>query len=62
MFETFNELASNPVVMRWAGAVVLAILGFGFMRFRRHSMANSLLFGGGILGLFVALSLLTYIF
>ena len=45
-----------------AGAVVLAFLAFGFMRIRRHSMASSLAFGGGLLGVFVVLSLITSIF
>lgn len=58
--DTLNEIAGNPFVMKWAGAIVLALLGFGFMRMRRHSMQNSLAFGGGILGVIVVLSLLKY--
>ncbi|MBQ6496533.1 MAG: hypothetical protein IJI74_05115 [Firmicutes bacterium] len=58
--DTLNEIASNPFVMKWSGAIVLALLGFGFMRMRRHSMKNSLAFGGGILGVIVVLSLLKY--
>ena len=58
--DTLIEIASNPFVMKWSGAIVLALLGFGFMRMRRHSMKNSLAFGGGILGVIVVLSLLKY--
>ena len=56
----FNEIGTNPLVMKWSGAFVLAMLGFAFMRLRRHSMASSLSFGGGILGAIVVLSLVKY--
>lgn len=60
--ETLERIGSDPIVMKWAGAVVLAFLAFGFMRIRRQSMASSLAFGGGLLGVFVVLSLITSIF
>ena len=60
MLETLNQLAANPIIMKWAGAIVLSLLGFGFMRLRRHSMKNSLAFAGGILGVIVVLSLIKY--
>ena len=53
-----DGIAGDPTVMKWVGAVVIAALGFGFMRIRRNSFANSLAFGGGILGVIVVLSLL----
>lgn len=56
--QTLEEIGSNPAVMKWAGGVVLALMGFGFMRIRRHSLANSLAFGGGILGVLIVLSLI----
>lgn len=59
--QILNEMASNQLLMRWAGAVVLALLGFVFMRVRRHSFANCLAFGSGILGIFVVLSLIKYV-
>ena len=59
--ETLNNIAANPLVMKWSGAVVLALLGFGFMRVRRHSVSQSLAFAGGILGVIVVLSLLKYL-
>lgn len=55
---TLEEIGSDPAVMKWSGAVVLAMLGFAFMRVRRHSVASSLAFGGGILGAIVLLSLI----
>jgi hypothetical protein len=60
MLETLNEIASNPIVMKWTGAIVLSLLGFGFMRLRRHSMKDSLAFAGGILGVIVVLSLIKF--
>lgn len=60
MLETLNQLAANPIIMKWAGAIVLSLLGFGFMRLRRHSMKNSLAFASGILGVIVVLSLIKY--
>ena len=60
MLETLNEIAANPAVMKWTGAVVLSLLGFGFMRLRRHSMKDSLAFGGGILGVIIVLSLIKF--
>lgn len=62
MFETLETIGSNPVVMKWAGAIVLALLGFGFMRFRRHPMNQSLAFGGGIIGIIIILSAIKYLF
>ena len=58
MGDFFDGIAGDPAVMKWVGAVVIAALGFGFMRIRRNSFANSLAFGGGILGVIVVLSLL----
>lgn len=58
--ENLERIGSDPVVMKWSGAVVLALLGFAFMRVRRHSFKNSLAFGGGILGVIVVLSLIKY--
>lgn len=55
---TLEEIGSDPAVMKWSGAVVLAMLGFAFMRVRRHSVASSLAFGGGILGAIVLLTLI----
>ena len=55
---TLEEIGSDPAVMKWSGAVVLAMLGFAFMRVRRHSVVSSLAFGGGILGAIVLLSLI----
>ena len=60
--ETLNNIAANPLVMKWSGAVVLALLGFGFMRVRRHPMNQSLAFGAGILGMIIVLSLIKYLF
>ena len=62
MMEWFDRVSSDPDVMRWTGAIVLSLLGFGFMRLRRHSMQQSLLFGGGILGTIVVFSLIKYLF
>ncbi len=56
-----EEIGSDPLVMRWAGAVVLALLGFGYMRVRRHSLGSSIAFGAGLLGVFVVLSLIRYL-
>ena len=58
--QTLEEFGKNPVVMRWAGAIVLALLGFAFMRLRRHPMKSALAFGGGILGIFIVLSIIKY--
>ena len=60
--EFIEKIGSDPTVMKWAGAIVLAFIGFGFMRVRRHSLGSSLAFGGGLLGVFVALTLITSIF
>lgn len=60
MLETLNDIASNPIVMKWTGAIVLSLLGFGFMRLRRHNMKDSLAFAGGILGVIVVLSLIKF--
>ena len=57
-----EEIGQNPAVMKWSGAVVLALLGLGFMRLRRHSMKSSLAFAAGIMGMFVVLSLIKYVF
>ena len=58
--QTLEEIGQNPVVMKWSGAVVLAMLGFAFMRLRRHPMKNALAFGGGILGVIIVLSIIKY--
>ena len=58
--QTLEEIGQNPAVMKWSGAVVLALLGFAFMRLRRHPMKNALAFGGGILGIIIVLSLIKY--
>ena len=60
--EFLERVGSDPTVMKWAGAIVLAFLGFGFMRIRRRPMGSSLAFGAGLLGVFVVLSLITSIF
>ena len=60
MLETLNDIASNPIVMKWTGAIVLSLLGFGFMRLRRHNMKDSLAFAGDILGVIVVLSLIKF--
>ena len=57
-----EEIGQNPAVMKWSGAVVLALLGFAFMRLRKHPMKSSLAFGGGILGMVIVLSLIKYVF
>lgn len=59
---TLNEIAANPLVMKWAGAIVLALLGFGFMRVRRHPYKDSIAFGAGILGMIIVLSVIKYLF
>ena len=46
--------------MKWAGAIVLALLGLAFMRVRRHPMKSALAFAGGILGVIVVLSAIKY--
>ena len=56
-----EEIGQNPAVMKWSGAVVLALLGLGFMRVRRHYMKSSLAFAGGILGMIIVLSLIKYV-
>ena len=58
--QTLEEIGQNPAVMKWSGAVVLAMLGFAFMRLRRHPMKNALAFGGGILGIIIVLSIIKY--
>ena len=58
--QTLEEIGSNPVVMKWSGAIVLALLGFAFMRLRRHSVKNAAAFAGGILGVIVVLSAIKY--
>ena len=60
--QSLERIGSDPAVMKWSGAVVLALLGFAFMRLRRHSVASSLAFGGGILGTIIILSLIKYLF
>ena len=60
--QTLEEIGRNPAVMKWSGAVVLALLGFGFMRVRRHSVKSSLAFAAGILGMIIVLSLIKYAF
>ncbi len=60
--EFLEKIGSDPTVMKWAGAVVLAFLAFGFMRIRRQPMGSSLAFAGGLLGVFVALNLLKTLF
>ena len=57
-----EQIGQNPAVMKWSGAVVLALLGLGFMRVRRHSMKSSLAFAAGILGMIIVLSLIKYVF
>lgn len=57
-----EEIGQNPAVMKWSGAVVLALLGLGFMRVRRHSMKSSLAFAAGILGMIIVLSAIKYVF
>jgi hypothetical protein len=57
---TLEQIGSNPNVMRWAGLIVLALLGFGFMRLRRHPMGSSIAFAAGILGIGVVLSLIKF--
>ena len=46
MIDLLEEIGSDPNVMRWFGAVVIAALGFGFMRIRRNSVATALLLAG----------------
>ena len=58
--QTLEEIGQNPAVMKWSGAVVLALLGFAFMRLRRHPMKNAIAFGGGILGVIIVLSIIKY--
>ena len=58
--QTLEEIGQNPAVMKWSGAVVLALLGFAFMRLRRHPMKNAVAFGGGILGVIIVLSIIKY--
>ncbi|MBQ6400740.1 MAG: hypothetical protein IJI20_00490 [Firmicutes bacterium] len=58
LMQRLEEIGSNPAVMKWSGAIVLAALGFAFMRVRRHDIKSSLAFGAGILGAIVVLSLL----
>ncbi len=60
--QTLEEIGRNAAVMKWSGAVVLALLGFGFMRVRRHSVKSSLAFAAGILGMIIVLSLIKYAF
>jgi len=58
--QTLEEIGSNPAVMKWSGAIVLALLGLAFMRVRRHPMKSALAFAGGILGVIIVLSALKY--
>ena len=60
--QNLEEIGSNPAVMKWSGAVVLALLGFGFMRVRKHSAKNALLFAVGIFGIIVVLSVIQKLF
>jgi|GEM_PF-2854354 hypothetical protein len=60
--QTLEQIGQNPAVMKWSGAVVLALLGLGFMRLRRHSMKSSLAFAGGILGMIIVLSVIKSVF
>jgi len=60
--DTLIKIASDPLVMKWTGAVVLALLGFGFMRVRRHSVKDSVAFAAGILGMIIILSAIKYFF
>ncbi len=60
--ETLNTIASNPIVMQWSGAIVLTLLGYGFMRARRHPVKHALAFAGSIMGFFILLSLIKYLF
>ena len=61
MMETLETIGTNPLVMRWAGLIVIALLGFGFMRIRRHPMASCVAFAGGIIGIGIVISLFRYI-
>lgn len=56
LLETLEEIGRNPAVMKWSGAVVLALLGLAFMRLRRHPMKSAVAFAGGILGVIIVLS------
>ena len=58
--DTLEEIGRNPMVMKWSGAVVLALLGLAFMRLRRHPMKSALAFAGGILGEIIVLSAIKY--
>jgi len=60
--QTLEDIGSNPLVMKWAGLIVLALLGFGFMRLRRHPMRSAAAFAAGILGIGVLASIIQYIF
>ena len=60
--ETLNTIASNPLVMQWAGAIVLTLLGYAFLRARRHPAKQCLMFAGGIMGFFILLSIIKYLF
>ena len=61
LLETLEEIGRNPAVMKWSGAVVLALLGLAFMRLRRHPMKCALAFAGGILGVMIVLSAIKYV-
>jgi len=58
---TLEEIGSRTEDMKWSGAVVLALLGFGFMRVWRHSVKSSFAFGAGIFGAIVVLSRIKYL-
>jgi len=60
--ETLDKIASNPIVMQWAGAIVLTLLGYAFLRARRHPVKHCLAFAGSIMGFFVLLSIIKYLF
>lgn len=60
--QKLEVIGSDPMVMKWAGAIVLALIGFGFMRVRRHPMGSSIAFGAGLLGVFVVMTLITSAF
>ena len=59
--QTLEQIGGNPNVMRWAGLIVLALLGFGFMRLRRHPMGSCIAFTAGIIGIGIVLSLIKYL-
>ena len=58
--QTLEEFGRNPVLMKWAGGIILALLALSFVLFRRHPMKNAVAFGGGILGIIIVLSIIKY--